>query len=476
MSNSPKKRICILIVIISIVFSHLAFSNAKAHALSIEDEMELGQEFLKGVKRAFPFVEDDYANKYFTSLGNYLFQATKSRPFPLKFYIIKDDTVNAFAGPGGQIFFFTGLIEAMDEIDEVASVLCHEIAHVSARHLAKRMEQGKKIQLATLAGILAGSLIGGKAAGPIVTGSLAAGIQTQLNYSREDERQADQLGYEYMCQAGLKPEAIISALSNLSKNQWYDIDKKLSYLLTHPVGTERIANIESLKTSFKPESSSNYKAEQFRKAFPLFKTILRAQSLAPVDAERIFTKDLKNVTNTALANFGLGIVWKNKSELTKAIEHFEKALIEMPDSLPVLRYLGESYQQKGRDQDAIKIFNKALKKNRQDNETLFLLALSYQNIDDYYRSISILKRLVLIKPVKDKVFYNLGISYGKNKELGFAHYYFGLFYKRKKMPGKAQFHFEIAQKNSIGNASLTKKIDEAMEGNIKGAKEEKRER
>ena len=93
-----------------------------------------------------------------------------------------------FAAPGGHIFVFSGLIEAMDNIDELAAVICHEIGHISARHLSKRIEQSKNIGIATLAGILAAMLVGGEAAAPIISGTLAAGMQARLYFSREDER------------------------------------------------------------------------------------------------------------------------------------------------------------------------------------------------------------------------------------------------------------------------------------------------
>ena len=95
----------------------------------------------------------------------------------------------------------------MGEADELAAVLCHEMGHVAARHLSNRIEQNKKMAFATLAGLLAGALIGGKAAGAIMTGTMAANMQQQLNYSREDERQADQLGFKYMSLSGSIPGA-----------------------------------------------------------------------------------------------------------------------------------------------------------------------------------------------------------------------------------------------------------------------------
>jgi len=129
---------------------------SNASALSIEDERKMGEEFMAQVVAQLELVNDPFANQYINDLGHYLIEPLETRSFPFHFYIIRDNTLNAFAAPGGHIFVFSGLIEAMDTVDELAAVICHEIGHISARHLAKRIEQSKTIGLATLAGILAG--------------------------------------------------------------------------------------------------------------------------------------------------------------------------------------------------------------------------------------------------------------------------------------------------------------------------------
>ena len=119
-------------------------------------------------------------NDYINDLGQYITRALETKPFPFQFYLVKDNTLNAFAGPGGHIFFYSGLIDMMDDVDELAAVMSHEIGHVSARHLSNRIEQNKTMAIAVLAGMLAGALMGGKAGGAIATGTMAAGIQKQL--------------------------------------------------------------------------------------------------------------------------------------------------------------------------------------------------------------------------------------------------------------------------------------------------------
>ena len=151
-------RICaaIFLTIISIHLLPVFHGDLpEAFALSVEEERVLGQEFMAKIRKQFNVVDDDFANEYINDLGQYLITPLEIQYFPFRFFVIRDNRFNAFAAPGGNIFVFSGLIEAMERVDELAAVLCHEIAHVSARHLAERIEQSKKIGLASMAGVLA---------------------------------------------------------------------------------------------------------------------------------------------------------------------------------------------------------------------------------------------------------------------------------------------------------------------------------
>lgn len=455
-------------LIISFILSLLLFfqpyvGGSKAFSLSTEEERILGQQFLIQVRKNFDFVDDDFAHQYINNLGNYLIRPLETRPFPFHFFIIKDNDLNAFAGPGGHIFMFSGLINVMDEVDELASVSCHEIAHVTARHLAHRVEQNKRIGLATLAGVLAGVLIGGEAGAAIVTGSSAAGIQAQLHYSREDERHADHLGFKYIDEAGFDPEGLIEALKKIQRGQWLGSERIPAYLLTHPTGPERMSALDIMLSGYTPRSEKR-EAVKFRELFPFFKTIVRAKSVEPAEAEREFSKELEKDPDSTLAHFGLGMVFKERSEHDQAIEHFQKALMGQPESLPILRSLGEAYQLRGQDAKAITVLEKSLKIDNQDRSALFLLAMSYQNLERYPRAIRIYERLALMSPVKEEVFYNLGVSYGREGRLALAHFNFGIYFKRLGKREKAKFHFQKAADLSKNDPALKGRIRKAMKG------------
>ncbi|MBW2063444.1 MAG: M48 family metalloprotease [Deltaproteobacteria bacterium] len=434
-----------------------------AYPLSIEDERILGEQFVKEVRKNFEIVDDKFVNEYINGLGQYLVSFLDTRYFPFNFYVINDRSLNAFAGPGGHIFFFTGLIDIMGSVDELAAVISHEMAHISARHLQKRLEENRMINVATIAGIVAGILLGGEGGAALMSGSMAAGVQARLAYSREDERQADQLGARYVREAGFDPGGMIPTLKKIQNARMLDPDSIPPYLLTHPLGPERIANIEiMIKSGPRPKQPAR-EVFVYRKYFPHFKTVLRAKYSDPRDAEARFREELERNPASTLAHLGLGLVYKRKNEHDLAIKHLKEALRGEPDSKNILVYLGEVYQLLGKDEQAVPLFLKAMEIDRSDTRAMFLLAKSYQNLEQHDRAINLLKRLSSMGHDQEEIFYSLGISYGRQNKLAQAHYYFGIYFRNRNDKEKALFHLKRAEKLARDDLLLKNRIRKAME-------------
>lgn len=447
-------RALVLILFITI----LGVSDVSA--LSIEEERVLGEKFLSSVLSQFELVEDEFANQYIYDLGQYLTGQLDTKHFPFRFYIVKAADLNAFAAPGGHVFVFFGLVDAFNRVDELAAVLCHEIGHVSARHISQRLEQAKKINIATLAGVLAGALLGGDAAKALMAGSMAAGIQAQLHYSRNDERQADQLGCKFTAQSGFEPMALISALSTIQRGHWYGTDQIPPYLLTHPTGTERMANLETMLRQY-PSVPATKEAEHFSRLYPLFRTLLRALCMDPIEAERVFRVELEQSPDSYLPHFGLGVLFKETAEYDLALDHLKRSLEQERDSVPILTIIGEVYQTKGQDREAISVLERAHALDPNDRAAIFTLASSYENLGQYDKAIGLFKRLELFEPVRKEIYYHLGVCYGRLNRLAFAHYYLGVYFKKSREFDKARFHLLKADELS-GN-------DQELKGKIQGA-------
>jgi predicted Zn-dependent protease len=436
-------------------------SGSRAAYLSPKEETELGERFLASISSQYEFADYPYIMQYMNELGAYIGSHIEVPYFPLKFYVIKDNTVNAFAAPAGHVFFFSGLIGILDDADELASILAHELGHVSARHLVSRIDRSQKIGLATLAGMLAGILVGGEVGGALMTGSVAAGIQAELGYSREDERQADQLGFKYTQLAGFNPAGMLTALQKIQRENWYGTQEIPAYLLTHPGAPERMATIESMLRGYKktPDQETTKKLRAF---FPIFQTMVIALCLDKEQAARELEKRLRNNPGSDTAHYGLGLILQREGKLNEALEHLKIANNKNTDSIPIMFSLAETCQMLGEYEDSVSVLRKALKLFPKDKEILFLLALSLQELEQYSQASEIYERLTFLPPVKDMVYYNLGIVYGRQGKLPLAHYNLGIYFSKLRSREKALFHFEKARDLARNDAALQKKIEKAL--------------
>ncbi|NLA74146.1 MAG: M48 family metalloprotease [Deltaproteobacteria bacterium] len=428
--------------------------------MTLEEEEKRGQEFALAIRQQLPVIDDPFIDSFINDLGQYLLESVETRHFKYRFYVVKGEDLNAFAGYAGNIVVYTGLIRAMDDIDEIVSVMCHEIGHVSSRHISQQSSQYAKLGIASMLGMLAGALVGGDAAGAVMMGSAAAAQQKQLGYSRDAERQADQAGFKYTLDAGFNPAAIKSAFKKLQAGHW-GVNEAPAYLLTHPIGPERISNIESmLKTPYVIVSKK--KNLEFRKLYPVFRTIIMARYEQREEMTNYFSSELAKNPDSPLANLGMGIILKEKGDYQDSITHLEKSAKGLEEPYPVMSYLSEAYQSNGDTERAVSILKEAINKNEDDKISLLTLTTIYENAGDFDKTIEIYERLKLLEPVEDYIFYSLGYSYGKMNKLGLAHFNFGLFHERLKNIREAHFHFAEAKREAVGDPVLMKKVEESF--------------
>ncbi len=221
-----------------------------ASGLTVNDEEKMARSFLKVIYNYYEIIEDPVVADYVSKIGNRIVAGLDKPLFNYHFYVIKTDPYNAFAIPAGYIFINSGLLMAMEDEDELAGILAHEIAHVNARHISQKIEMSKKIGWARMAGMAAGILMGvagggGEATQAVTRGSAAAAQTAELSYSRENEIQADQLGLNYLADAGYSGEGLLKVLKKMRSKQWFDSKQVPTYLMTHPAVDDRIAYLDS---------------------------------------------------------------------------------------------------------------------------------------------------------------------------------------------------------------------------------------
>ncbi|MGH8634050.1 MAG: M48 family metallopeptidase, partial [Burkholderiales bacterium] len=267
-------------------------------------ERRLGESIMREIRADRDYYDDAEATDYVNSLGKRLAaRSTESRQ-DFEFFLIRDNQINAFALPGGFIGVNTGLILAAQAESEVAGVLAHEIAHVTQRHIARMLMQQQQSSIASLASMAAALLlsrVNSQAAEAAVAFGQAGAIQNQLNFTRDNEREADRVGLQILDQAGLDPRGMASFFERLQRATRVYESGAPSYLRTHPLTFERIADMQNRTEAM------GYRQVPDSLEFQLIRAKLRAQLDAPRDAVAFFEHSLaeRKFLSEASSRYGL---------------------------------------------------------------------------------------------------------------------------------------------------------------------------
>ena len=452
-----RKYIVIIILIAGMLIPNQAFS------ITVKEEEELSREFMKYVLKHVELIEDPAIVNYVNNVGKRIISAIPPQPFTYHFYIIKDDVYNAFASPAGHIFINSGLFEAMDNEEELAGILGHEIAHVVCRHISQKIERSKKIGLATLAGIAAGIFLGtggaGVGANAITIGSMAAGQSIALAYSREDEMQADQLGLKHLTKAGYSGSGLLSVLKKIRSRQWFGSKQIPTYLTTHPAVEDRIVYISSwLENNIKPESRASSKACY---DFTIAHTRLVAMYGDERAALRKFQIHIDKHPENPMAHYGYALILAKTGNRKDAIAHLKTALEKKAFDPNILRDLGRIYFLDGRYPEALNSLKGAAGMAPDDPETFFFIGRTQIELGKLKEAISTFEKLIAKNPDYTPALYFLGNTYGKLGELEEAHYFLGIYYKNNQNYKNALFHLNRALKTIIDPGKRSK-IEELL--------------
>lgn len=241
--------------------------------ISSTQEYQLGRAIVRDMQLRGHIVNDPELTAYMQALGNRIAVHAHDGEQRFTFFVVNDPQINAFALPGGFIGVHTGLLAATSNENELAGVLAHEIAHVSQKHIARMIEsQGQTSLLTTaasLAAILVGALAGadGQAMGAAVQVAQGAAIQQRINFTRDNEYEADRVGINFLYEAGFDPEGMPDFFHTLSRRSGVSGLQVPEFLRTHPVSSNRIAETRNRAAKLPPRqvpSSMSYNLAKAR--------------------------------------------------------------------------------------------------------------------------------------------------------------------------------------------------------------------
>ncbi|KAA8735466.1 M48 family metalloprotease [Acinetobacter qingfengensis] len=231
--------------------------------ISQQQEKEIGEKVLREVRLQLATIQDPWLETEIQQIFSGIYAQTGLGQ-PIAVVLIKDLQINAFAVPGGLFAINAGTIVSAKNIDQLAGVMAHEIAHVSQRHYSRSMESIKGQGILALVGLLAGLAVATQSAdagAAVMMGSQAAMIGKRLSYSRDQEREADRIGMQYMVLAGYDPNSMADFFEVMQRSS-----TQLSYLpefwLTHPLTTSRMSEARLRARQFNFNSKPDYARQQ----------------------------------------------------------------------------------------------------------------------------------------------------------------------------------------------------------------------
>src|SRR5258706_237334 len=286
-------------------------------------ERKIGEQAMREIRQREPtFLDDPELNKFVNELGRRIVATSSEANQDFEFFMVRDNTIDAFAVAGALVGVNTGLFAAAQTESELAGVLAHEVAHVTQHHLARLLGKQEQMSIPTLAAVVLG-LLAARAhpdlAQAVIVGAGATGIQSQLNYTRDFEREADRIGFQFLQQAGFDVGGMGSFFERMQKATRLYENNAPAYLRTHPLTTERIADMQNRA------QTAEYKQAPDSIEFHLARAKLRAEQGLPREAVAHFSELVREhrYAEEAGARYGLASALARARDFPRAASEIE---------------------------------------------------------------------------------------------------------------------------------------------------------
>ena len=338
--------------------------DVSSTSLSDTQETTIGNRIMRDVRTDPAYIDDPEIADYINALGTRLLSGATGPHRDIDFFVVRDDTINAFALPGGHIGVHSTLILLTQNESELAGVVGHEIGHILQHHQQRMIYGQRGVQFTSLAALALAILAsrgGGDQSGQVTEAAVATAgamqLQNQLDYTREHEREADRVGLTLLERAGFSPRAMVTFFQRLQRsNRVNEFKGAPAYLRTHPLTTERIADMQDRVESMPPRlvaDSIEYHVARAK---------LRVSALSPSEAVSYFRTQLqdKTVVRPQEDVYGLALALRRAREFDEAWKTLAP-LRQGGHSHPAFELLaGELKTDMGKPQEALAIYRAEL--------------------------------------------------------------------------------------------------------------------
>jgi predicted Zn-dependent protease len=418
--------------------------------ISAKEEQAIAKAILREVAVSPEIVQDIEVIDYLKNLGNRLVAYSPNKTQQFNFFVVNESSINAFAMLGGVIGVHTGLILAANSESEVASVLGHEIAHVTQRHLPRMIAQQKNDSIKSILGIALALLVARanpQLSAGTMTAASAMGVQKQLDYTRDHEKEADRVGFQILTDAGFDGRAMVSFFGTLQKGSRFSEGAAPSFLRTHPITTERISDMSNRV------KDTRYRQIPDNPDFVYIKSKLRATNGTPQSAVDEFEGNIKDkrYMNEAAERYGLASAYMRKNDFIRARQEVEWLKINAKKDVLIETLACKLEVATNHPAQALNLYLKALNLYPNHRALIYGLAELYLMTNEPEKTIRLINDKLNVYPDDSYFFELLSRAYSKEgKELLQYQAQSEAYYRKFNLP-KAIEQMEFAAKSKDGN-------------------------
>ena len=387
-----------------------SLGDASSSLISPELERQIGESFIKQLNSALDTVDDPLMKYYVSGQITALAEHSELRDGIKTVVVIDNPQINAFAAPGGVIGINLGLVLAAEDVHEFASVMAHELAHLSQRHFARGVEEQRAQTLPTIAALIGALIIGaaggGDAAIAAITSAQAVAQSNQLRFSREREQEADRVGMNTLVRAGHDPSAMSRMFERMQRAYRFT-RKPPEFLLTHPLSKTRIADARNQALDFirgNYQDSLDYQLMRARAQVYYHKN--------PAQGLKMFRKQLADNPQNIAAKYGLALSLSANGEHEGALDLVENLLNVNKQSILYNAAYAELLIAADRNEHARRLLSHQLVLNPDNAPLSFLYAQALNNDELHAEAEAVLLRQSQINPNDVDVWYELAETSG----------------------------------------------------------------
>lgn len=388
---------------------------------SLEEEYRLGRDFLRSVRRSTPTINDPLLNDYVVNFTHNLAVHSDLQDFRLAFILIDSPALNAFAAPGGIIGVNGGLFLNAETEGEFASVMAHELAHVSQRHFARSVEDAERRRIPELATLLASVVLmgAGSSAGPAaVMAAQGRSIENQLRFSRQNEAEADRIGLRTMVNAGYDPTDMARLFERLM-----DISRFTSrppeFLLSHPVTESRVSDARS--------RANRYPARQIDNGTEYL--LMRARLQVHYEANKSsaienFSRAVASSRTDSEQNsnrYGLALAYLANQQFSLAHDELNKLLAADPNRITYVATRADILIADGQSQAALDYLERHLLINPGNHPLVMARGKALIGLQDYQAAVAVLERHAVLRPEDHDLWYQIAETQGQAGDISKVH-------------------------------------------------------